>query len=563
MSEPEKAITEVELKLLVAPENLARLRRHPLLRTLPGKASSRKFVAEYYDTAEFDLRRAGVGLRLRREDRRIMQTVKLEGRVEGGLHQRPEWETEVRDGKLDFAALAQTGWCKHFDDPGLRNCLQPIFTTEFRRTTRFIEPAPGCVIEFCLDQGEIRAQGRAQPICEVELELRSGEPSALYDLALALDQTVPLRIGRHSKAARGYLLLTEPAARPVKAAPIELSRDMSVAAAFTHIAFACIAHLEENEAGMRAQADPEYLHQMRVAVRRMRSAFSMFRAVFPGAEFEGHADSSRWLGQTLGPARDWDVFNIETLPPIAAQFSAHSGIDRLGKQAARIRADANKAAADAIASRRYQQLLLHLSAWLTGLRMPPQLPADTAIAPTTAELAIGDSEAGEPAAATGIASSTRTRLAAPEPAAVEGPTAATSDRIDLTGIREYANSILNKRRKQVRKRGRNLARRTAAERHQLRIAVKKLRYAIDFFAALYPRKKVKTFAAALTGLQEILGALNDATVTQTLLSHLHATDAMEQEATGIVAGYSVARSQAKLAALDQRWDAFRSQKAFW
>ncbi|MBC7944485.1 MAG: CYTH and CHAD domain-containing protein [Burkholderiales bacterium] len=547
------------------------MRRHPLLRAARGKGISRRFVAEYYDTADFDLRRAGVGLRLRREGRRVVQTVKLEGRVEGGLHQRPEWETETRDGKLNFAALAQTGWCKHFDDPDLQNRLKPIFTTEFKRTTRIIEPSAGCAIEFCLDQGEIRAQGRVQPICEVEFELKSGEPSALYDIALALDQTIPLRIGRHSKAERGYLLLTAFVAEPVKAAPIELCRDMSVAAAFRHIAFACIAHLEENEAETLAQDNPEYLHQMRVAVRRLRSAFSMFRAALSGAEFEQYADDLRWLGQTLGPARDWDVFNIETLPRIAAQFAAHAGIGQLGKEAARARVDANKAAADAIESRRYQQLLLHLSAWLTALQTMPQEPsADSAVAPATAELATDDFEAGDPTtAALETAGSTLAEIAAPEPIVAEEPitveeqSAVTTDRIDLSGVREYADSILNKRRKQVKKRGCNLTQLTAAERHQLRIAVKKLRYAIEFFAALYSRKKVKKFSAALTGLQEVLGALNDATVTQTLLSRLPASAAIEHEAAGIVAGYSVAQSHARLASLDQRWNAFRRKKAFW
>ncbi|MBA2352772.1 MAG: CYTH and CHAD domain-containing protein [Burkholderiales bacterium] len=541
------------------------MRRHPLLRAAQGKkALSRRFIAEYYDTAKFDLRRAGVGLRLRREGRRIVQTVKREGRVDGGLHQRPEWETETRDGKLDFAALAETGWCKHFDDPDLRNRLQPIFTTEYRRTTRIIEPGPGCVIEFCLDQGEIRAQGRAHPICEVELELRSGEPSALYDLALALDQTIPLKIGRHSKPERGYLLLTEPAAQPVKAAPIELFADMNVAAAFSHIAFDGIAHLEENEAGTLVHADPEYLHQMRVAVRRLRSAFSMFRAALSGPEFERYAEELRWLGQALGPARDWDVFTIETLPQIAAQFASLPGIDWLGKEAVRARAEANEVAAQAIESRRYQRLLLHLSAWLTTLQAPQQAPMNADAAPT--ESAAGNRATGQAAAAAAAPSTlSESAVVEPpvvaEPPAIEGPAAA--DRIALTGIREYADSILSKRRKRVKKCGRDLAQRSAAERHQLRIAVKKLRYAIEFFSALYARKKVKEFTAALTALQEVLGALNDAAVTQTLLSRLPASAAIEHEAVGIVAGYSAALAQARQVSLDQRWNALRRHKAFW
>ena len=199
---------EIELKLLVAPEHLARLRRHPLLRAdALGRPVNRKFFAEYYDTEDFALHRAGVSVRLRREGRRVMQTVKFAGRVEGGLHQRREWEVEVHDGQLDHAALAETGGIKQLSDPDLRRHLRPIFVTEFKRATRMLEPRPGNVVELCLDHGEIRAGNHTSPISEIEIELRNGTASALYELAIALERSVPVKLERRSKAERGYDLL--------------------------------------------------------------------------------------------------------------------------------------------------------------------------------------------------------------------------------------------------------------------------------------------------------------------------------------------------------------------
>ncbi|MGI8895034.1 MAG: CHAD domain-containing protein [Casimicrobiaceae bacterium] len=578
-------VMEIELKLLVAPEHLARLRRHPLLRAgARGKPVSRRVFAEYYDTEDFALQRAGVVLRLRREGRRIVQTVKLEGIVEGGLHQRPEWEVEVHDGQLNFAALAQAGWSKPLSDPDLQRRLRPMFATEFRRTQRMLEPSPGSVMEFCLDQGEIRAGNHTLPISEIEIELRSGAPSALYDLAIALDRSIPLKLERRSKAERGYHLLRvstpqppEPP-QPIKAVPIKLTGKMSVAAAFTRIVFDCLAHLQANEAGTLARQGPEYLHQMRVAVRRLRSAFGIFRSAFSGAAFQQHAAELRWLGQTLGPARDWDVFSTKTLPEIGAQFPDHAGIAQVAKSAAQARAAAGATAVEAITSRRYQRLLLLLSAWLTAL-------LDTASA-AAGQVAEAAAEAGATAASLADPASAATTTARQATDAMAGAPPPVDDTIAL---KKYASRILSKRHKQVHKRGRKLSRLGADERHQLRIAVKKLRYASEFFSSLYAKGPVRKYTAALAGLQEVLGALNDAATTPTLPLHLPVSatrkheakveqgaasfatgnpqDAVTiaglHEAAGIIAGFSAAQAKVKFATLDKLFNTFRRAPTFW
>jgi len=571
---------EIELKLLVAPEHVARLRRHPQLRA--GKRVTRSFFDEYYDTEDCALQSAGIALRLRREGRRIVQTMKFAGRVEGGLHQRPEWEVEVHDGQLDFAALSETGWSKHFSDPDLQRRLRPIFATEFRRTQRLLEPSPGNVMEFCLDQGEIRAGNHTLPISEIEIELCNGAPSALYDLAIALDRSIPLKLERRSKAERGYHLLrgstsSQPPPRPIKAAPIKLAAEMSVAAAFSRIVFDCLAHLQANEAGTLARQGPEYLHQMRIAVRRVRSAFSIFGPAFAGAALQRHASELRWLGQMLAPARDWDVFCTKTLPQIAVQFPEHAGIVQLEKSAAQARAAAGATVIEGVTSRRYQRLLLLLSAWLTAL-------SDTASA-AAGQVADAGAEAGatdgltNPAGAviTAAPHETDVMVGAPSPAA------------DTIALKEYASRILNKRHKQVRKRGRKLSGLAADECHKLRIAVKKLRYASEFFSSLYAKGPVRKYTATLAELQEILGALNDAATTSSLSLRLPACEtpkhqakveqgaasfatgnpknvdtlAGQREAAGIIAGFSAAEAKIKLAALDKRFNAFRHASKFW
>lgn len=507
--------TETELKLRVPPEAVRRLSAHPLLKG-SAPAVLRKLRGIYFDTPEFDLWRQGVVLRVRREGRRWVQAVKGGGTVQAGLHQRLEAETEVAGPRPDCATITDGRLAEILASPELRAQLKPVFVTEFRRRSRLITLDSEAIVEASLDRGEIRGGNTVEAVSELELELKSGQPSQLFEFALKLLESVPLRVENRSKAERGHALVQGEQAVPVKAVTAALAADMSVSDAFKTIVRVTLHHLQSNERGVLEGTDPEYLHQMRVALRRLRSAFNVFATVLPGAATGPLVTEFKWLARALGPARDWDVFMMETLPPIRERFSGHASLAHLVHECDRLRRAASRKARRAVASRRYQRLMLRLGGWLASEEWFKQADGPT-------------------------------RAALPEP------------------VTAFAAVVLEAHYMQVRKRGRRLNRRSAAELHRLRIAVKKLRYAGDFFTALFDAKRVRDMLSHLARLQAILGSMNDAAAVETLV---RATIGIRSEqplaeARGIVLGWSHGRALALRRELRPAWKAFRAAEKFW
>jgi len=508
---------EIELKLAISASEVPKLARVPLLKSASrGHAATARTYSIYYDTPEFALRDQGVALRLRRIGTHWLQTLKSAGRVEAGLHQREEFETPVPAQILNYPALAQSGAAPVLADPGLPLRLRPVFATDFKRTTRQLQPTAGTLIEFCLDRGVISAGAAQVPISEIELELKSGPPEQLLQFALGLLEFVPLRLEPASKAERGYALATGLTAAPVKASAPALLPAMTVAQAFHTVVFSCIAHLQANERGLLEAGDPEYLHQARVALRRLRSALSVFNRAFPRSLFEELITELRWLGGCLGPARDWDVFATETLRAVCAAFPGDSGLHWLTESTAELRAAANDTAREAVASTRYAVLLLKLGGIF--LREPWEQLA-------------GDASA--------------TLRALP--------------------LLEFAASVLERRHKRTLKSGHGLEKLDAAGLHALRIQIKKLRYAAEFFSALYNKGEVREYLSGLADLQELLGGLNDAVTIERLLEPLRESEGANQwlEAPGLIRGWAACGSRARLDQLAEAWQRFEDSKVFW
>lgn len=510
---------EIELKLLVPPGGLARLGRLPAVAAASrGRPVSRQLHSVYYDTPERDLARHGVALRLRRSAGRWIQTLKTEGRVRGALHERGEFEAPAAAQIVNFVALSHTPAAALFADAALRARLQPVFVTDFRRSTRRLELGAGTRALLCADQGCIVAAqaGREAPLCELELELEAGEPGELFAFARELLHTVPLRVCRHSKAERGFALLDPPApeAAPVRALAPRLDPDMDTAAAFDAIAIACLNQLQDNEPGVLASDDPEFIHQARVALRRLRSAFSLFRPVMPREPVADLLAALRTEAASLGEARDWDVFCTETVPPMHAALAAAPGVPRLLELAAARRAQARAAARERMAGSAYTALLLELGQAL-------------ATRPWRAAL----DEAGR----------AREALALPE----------------------FAALLLARQARRTHRAGRDLAKLDTAALHALRIEVKKLRYAAEFLQRLFRRAAVHDYIAATSELQEILGGLNDAAVTAQLLTELDCGDPGLAHAAGLVQGWSAARAAAGLTRLSHAWSRFEAARPFW
>lgn len=197
---------EIELKLLISRRLLHRVLVDPAVqRHRRGPFRTEALHSVYYDTAEFDLRGNGVALRLRRQGNGWVQTVKGPGSSVLGLHRREEFEWKLPREALDPRLLERTPFGKLFS-ASLRRRLRPVFATAFRRTVVRLGIGRRTRAELALDVGDIRAEGRREPIAEVEIELIRGEPRDLVAFARKLESTLRFRIGDANKAERGYAL---------------------------------------------------------------------------------------------------------------------------------------------------------------------------------------------------------------------------------------------------------------------------------------------------------------------------------------------------------------------
>ncbi|USI74118.1 CYTH and CHAD domain-containing protein [Sphingomonas morindae] len=443
--------TEIELKLEA--ETLAPLADLALLAALPAERAL--LVSTYYDTPEGLLRARGYTLRIREQEGRLIQTVKAEGAAVAGLYVRPEWECPLKAPvpRLD----AEAGPLRPLLDDAAQGALAPRFVSRVSRRSGLVTHQ-GATIEVALDEGESVAGPRRAPLCEVELELKAGAPDALFDLARRLNAAVPVRLGVRTKAERGYAL-GDPLPASHKAEPVRIGGDAREA--FAAVAAACIRHFRLNETLLMAGGGAPALHQARVALRRLRSAFSLFKPLFADdATALRLKEDLKAMAAALGTVRNLDVLiaRLGPTPPPALTTARQAALEAALRQ---------------LASPEARATLLDLAQWL----------------------ALG---------------AWRTAPANPERA---GQDAA-----------RFAAAVLERRRKRLKKQGAHLAALDDEARHQVRIEGKKLRYAAEFFGGLFggkkARRRLKAFLAAIEALQEELGELNDLATAPTVYADL-------------------------------------------
>ena len=465
---------EVELKLAL-PETAQRsFLRHPLLREARDKRAAR-LVILYYDTPDLALWQHGIALRLRRQGGTWLQTVKAAGESAAGLTARPEWETPY-DGRFDFAAVDDARVRARLERPKIASRLEPIFETSFLRTTWQLDG-----VMLMLDRGWIVSAGRREAISELELELAGGDIGALMRLAEHLAERLPLAPAMLSKAERGYRLFKALPPSPVKAEAIAIDVDkLPPAEAFRQIAFSCLEHLQRNRDGAITSDDPEYIHQMRVGTRRLRACLRLFRPVLTEQFIDAVLQPLRPLMDVLGRARDLDVLLAEIASPVTAALPTEPRLAALAGIIADRRYRARAEAIQLLASRQYGQLTLKIAALLHAFT------------------------AG-------------------------GESAATLD--------EFASGRL-------RRLGRKVQRLALAARpddpvalHVLRIGIKRLRYAIEFFTPPNAGKARRRQAERLAQVQTTLGQLNDLASAGRLLMDCAGEDLQLREAVTLIGGW--------------------------
>lgn len=511
MSDPK----EVELKLICDAADQAVLHKWPRL----AKARQRhrdQLESIYFDTADGLLRKSGYVVRVRKTRKGYVQTVKAEG---DGLIERPEWEQGVAGFEPDRAALDATPLAGLLEG---NPQLAALFSVSVERSTYLVKQGSS-LIEVALDQGRVRKPEAARSadttfISEIELELKDGAVADLFALGSEIGSLVPVRLGVKSKAERGFALIGGRSdLQPCKAEPLTLSDDMTAADAFRAISHGCLRHLRMNEDVLFDRRDADAVHQTRVAIRRLRSAMSMFKDILDDERFAAITGRLKQLSEPLGRARNLDIFLSDTLPAEVSRNPDDVQLLNLEKYLEEERSEAYAAVILRLRSDEWRHFLLELVAWINA---GPWLSGGE------------DDGLGQPASA-------------------------------------FAASVLDKWLKRVRKRGRDLAGLSPEERHKVRIAAKKLRYGSEFFASLYPGKKAtkrrKAFLSALADLQDGLGTLNDMETGREILGELVHAEADEIRSIAACFAATGARDKSKklLKSAEKAHAALTECEAFW
>jgi triphosphatase len=518
---------EIEVKLEVPTSELGRLTRGPFMQAAASASHrSTELVSVYFDTPKQTLRKRGLSLRVRHVDGSFVQTVKQNRRQNTGLFVRGEWESRIAGNEPDLDAARGTA-LEPLIGRKLRRRLRPMFETSVRRQSYPLASGDS-EIEITFDRGKIKAADRSAPLSEVELELKQGDAADLFAMARALAKEGSARLGIASKAERGYALIDGGKPRAATASPIDLAPDIDQQAAFQIIARSCLHQAVANEAALHGDT-AEAVHEMRVAIRRLRAAISLFGQMLAGRQVEAIKAKLKWIAKALGPARELDVFVERVVKRVEADEPTNGAAwVSVNRDVHSRRRGAFSRAEDAVASARYRDIVLDTLEWI---------------------------EAGD---------WTRNN---------DDFARALRERPVAIGAAEE----LRRRFRKIRRQGARLAGLDRQRRHKLRIKVKKLRYAADFFATVFSGKKSarrrKKFLTKLKEMQDALGDLNDILVHEGLSKSIVDAGGRTGKprnrrldvafAAGRLSGREEERFSAVMRDAERTYKAFAKAKPFW
>lgn len=447
---------EIELKFLIESGGLAMLDNLPVIGKRLRRAPRKHIETTYFDTPERLFADSGFVLRVRKQEKDRLLSVKQAG--PSGV-ERGEWERLISGDRPSREDLAATPAGAVLAGNGSERDLKPLYTVAVERVTLLVKQGSS-EIEIAVDRGEIKHQDKQLPICELELELKKGEPRQLFALARRFIDNAPLRLSFISKGERGDRLTEGSWGHPVGASKPRLTAGMTTAEAFHAICHSCLYDFMLNEPAIEDDSDIEGVHRARIAIRRLRAAMSLLKPIIADGEFEHQRRELAWLSDLLGAARDLDVMQRETFEPPVESGSAPMGTSALLAEVARRRSMARETLRKALLSERMRNLLLDLARWL---------------------------DHGDWRVATGTA--------------VDDP------------VLKRAPKLLARQFKRLSQRGRRLAKAGPEERHRIRITAKKLRYMSEFFDGLVTggkhRRRFKKYTRSLEIMQSALGEIHD------------------------------------------------------
>ncbi|MBK1684652.1 CYTH and CHAD domain-containing protein [Rhodoferax fermentans] len=495
LSRQAPAPQEIELKLSLPMADPARLATQ--LAQVPAlsrhQATHQTLHNIYYDTPDQQLRQQHAVLRLRRVGSsgapRWLQTFKMGSSEPSALSRRSEWETPVAAATLSHQALKATTWSEIDSDGSLFAALAPCFVTHFERTLWLVQQHDNSVVEVALDLGQIEALGQTTPICELELELKAGEPSVLFDIAHEIAHSVAVLPSSMSKGQRGYALAQAGLNRPYRAPLPNFSKDVPVLLMAQQVLRHALTQFTTNLESLLCSDDPEVLHQARVGWRRFKSARQMFRKLMPLAAPQPDA-ALHGLLTHLGELRNLDVARTETLPALAEAF---------------ILGDPRRA-----------------QAWQTMMTLLTQLSDQQR---ETVRQALQQADVGA-------------SLLAIQQWLENLPADGQSRPAPRMRLRGWVKQRMQRLNRQLDKACQ--VANTPAQWHQVRILAKRLRYGTENLQGLMPPRLVKLSLERASTLQSSIGASRDTAHISTLMARL----ALEPGVAEFLRGFSVGATRA-------------------
>lgn len=520
---------EIELKLTTEPKSLAKLLTFVMKQNGVDKKSRKttRIVSTYFDTEDRRMRRRGLTLRVRQKNGSRVQTIKSEGTSASGMFARQEWTTPLAGKTPDLGAI---------ESPAVRNRmglilpqeLNALFKTDVKRTTIIMEhvSAKGetAKMELAFDLGKIvtasasSKNSKTAKISEVELELIEGSTTALLDFAKTLSHKAPTVLNVSSKVSRGFELCDNSFPKAVTASKVNLTKNLSVEDSMSLILRQSLSQLLANRTAADCGQDIEGVHQARISIRRIRSALVLFKRYIGGSETSHIKAETKWLIDVLGQARDLDVFLDEVLPVVAADRLNDPDIAVVQQAAIKARAAAYRKVRRALNSRRYTDAMLTLAIWIEERRWRQSVSEDLLDTPL----------------------------------------------VDIAG------QLMAKPHRKVLKLGKSFAALSTERRHEVRIALKKVRYAAEFFTSLFPDSRTRPYISAMRRLQNALGASNDVATAEILLGSFVAQEKKASKSgaslslgVGKILGWHTRAAREAEINIVSQWNAFATSRPFW
>jgi triphosphatase len=498
-----------EFKLELTPQQLARLASHPALVNLAtGQPTVSTIRSIYFDTPDHRLRAQGISLRLCSIGDKWLQAVRS---TNGHSSASEDTNAEVEHPEPSVAQIRNLKLRRAVQKAIRTSTLEPLFETIVTRTTHTLHSGKGHM-ELALGDGVVRAGTAEGKLCDAELELKDGPPECLLETASALFAQEPLRPLETSDAERGYDLLLgrkDKTVTPLKAQIPVLEGDETCAEALLLFTNAATEQIVRNRRALLETDDPESAHQLRIGLRRLRSAIRAFRGLSESPTAREIEVLARDLGRSVGPLRNADVFIDGVLAPVAGLKKGEPGFSELRAALEAHRAATREQVRVILGSEQWSKLQIHLALW-----------------PRT------------------IAGDKRLR----------------------TPVRAYATKSLAKQWKKVAKRAVEIDDLTIEGRHDMRKVLKGFRYTCEFFGSLYAPRKVGPFIKDLKRLQDVFGYLNDVATAAELnaICHERCRKSLEaQRAVGFVLGWHEARANTAWDHVLEAWDQLERRKLFW